>query len=224
MPSIRTCKNDLAIVITANSNNPSILNKDFLERHNIISAGWNLSAAPVNIEVMSQLVFDNGVSIISEHDKVTFNHSLDDAEFTNAKSIDLAKKYCEVVNLVEYGAIGINPRSNCFLGDDIDSFTLLNELIAIGPWKSYSKGMQRASVAFNYIVKGYELNLTINPLADRKSISFSGNFHKNIEANFYGDTSCKVIVQLVNWERDVKAFLELRQSILNALLKGESIG
>jgi len=110
---------EFAIVLAAKSNNPTILNPDFLQYNKIIDRTLELRQPPICTEPFAQVSYQNGITITSQLDKVIF------AVRKTAESVrdfdelfEIAKKYVNLIPHVEYTGIGINPSNS---GD-----TLLN--------------------------------------------------------------------------------------------------
>lgn len=96
-----------AIVLAANSNNPTILNPDFLKYNKIIDEAFELRQAPICTEPFSQVAYKNGLVVTSQLDKVIFSTS---AVEHGVKFEDLAlivKNYVTLIPHVEYTGIGL---------------------------------------------------------------------------------------------------------------------
>jgi len=66
---------EFSVVIAAQNHNPTILNPDFLIRNEIVGADWKLAQAPVCVEPFAQVQYTNGVSVLSELQKIVFTQS-----------------------------------------------------------------------------------------------------------------------------------------------------
>jgi hypothetical protein len=102
---------NFSIVLAASSNNPTILNPDFLKYNKIVDDSYELKQHPICTEPFSQLIFKNGVSITSQLDKIVFSidkisKNADDF----SKIYHISKNYLECISHVNYKAIGINPK------------------------------------------------------------------------------------------------------------------
>jgi hypothetical protein len=105
----------LSIVIAAESNNPSILNPDFLKYNGIVSDDWQSADRTVTTGVISQVTYENGVSIVSEPNKINFVERIGDGDYGSLQVPAIAQKYIETLPHVKYTAIGNNPigHSSC---------------------------------------------------------------------------------------------------------------
>jgi hypothetical protein len=63
---------ELAIVVSTPSQNPSVINLEFLKYSGIVPMEWELARAPINTNQVSQIVFANGVAIAAQPDRVMF--------------------------------------------------------------------------------------------------------------------------------------------------------
>ena len=68
-----------SVVIVANSNNPTLLNQDFLYYNGIVPNEWPLSKdiRPVVTPAVSKIVFENGFSVTAELNRILFEQSAD---------------------------------------------------------------------------------------------------------------------------------------------------
>lgn len=124
---------EFAIVLAANSNNPTILNPDFLRYNKIINDSWELKQPPICTEPFAQVSYKNGVSITSQLDKVIFVVSdivKNGEQFDDI--CDIAKKYINLIVHVDYTGIGINPTYVIKFDDDVKSEEfILNNFLKI---------------------------------------------------------------------------------------------
>ena len=63
---------ELSVVIAGRHHNPSILNPDFLKLNQIVPQDWQLLQSPFCSDMISQVVFNNGVAVVSQQDKIIF--------------------------------------------------------------------------------------------------------------------------------------------------------
>lgn len=102
---------EFSIVFTAKSNNPTVLNPDFLKLNNIVDDTYRLKKDPVCVEPFAQVVYQNGVSITSQLDKIVFSLNKPTDNINDFNEIyNISKKYLKCIPHVNYGGIGINPK------------------------------------------------------------------------------------------------------------------
>ena len=68
---------ELSIVLAAkaDSNNPAILNPDFLRYNRIVDEDHEVQGSPITTPVFSQVAFKNGVKVTSAPDRVIFEQT-----------------------------------------------------------------------------------------------------------------------------------------------------
>ena len=176
---------ELAIAITAKKLNPSIVNLDFLKYSNIISSDWELARTPVYTKNLTQLVFQNGIAIVAQPNRIVFAEAID-TKIQELNVSQLAAKYIEKLPNVEYQAVGINPKGFVITESNAANNYLLNNLLASGEWREFGKTPVKAAIQLAYTLERSQLNLTINEGLLKVSedsvpvILFSGNFNYNI--------------------------------------------
>ena len=100
---------ELSVVLVADSNNPSIINPDFLQYNRIVDASYEVQDSPISTPAFSRVAYKNGITVTSDPARVLFQQT---KELTRAKvaSPGIAKRYLQCVPHVPYRAIGINPK------------------------------------------------------------------------------------------------------------------
>ena len=100
---------ELSVVLVANSNNPSIINPDFLRYNKIVDDSYEVQDSPISTPAFSQVMFKNGITVTSAPDRVIFAHA-GTLNRDDIVSPGVTKRYLECVPHVPYRAIGINPK------------------------------------------------------------------------------------------------------------------
>lgn len=100
---------ELSVVLVADSNNPSILNPDFLRVNKIVDKDYGIQGTPISTPAFSQVAFNNRITVTSAPDRMIFSQAGTLSE-ENAMLPKIAKRYLECVPHVPYRAIGINPK------------------------------------------------------------------------------------------------------------------
>lgn len=111
-----------SVVVVAESNNPTILNPDFLTRYVLPGPEGPVSQAapPICTPVLARVVYDNGVEVRSEPHRVVFEQGVPAGNLSRTYTAQLARAYIQAVPHVRYTAIGVNPS---FLLDEEDSYS-----------------------------------------------------------------------------------------------------
>ncbi|MGB3653036.1 MAG: hypothetical protein WBA41_17710 [Rivularia sp. (in: cyanobacteria)] len=209
---------ELAIAITAKNLNPSIVNLDFLKYSNIISSDWELARTAVYTKNLTQLIFQNGIAIVAQPNRIVFAEAID-TKIQELNVSQLAAKYIEKLPNVEYQAVGINPKGFVtFTESNAASNYLLNNLLASGEWREFGKTPVKAAIQLAYTLERSQLNLTINEgllkVSEESSVPailFSGNFNYNI----IGANEEERLQDLYKILQNCKSNLETYQELIN---------
>jgi hypothetical protein len=179
------CIRELSIVVVAQNHNPTILNPDFLSRNEIVPADWNLAQAPVCIEPLAHVQYANGISVVSEPQKIVFTQHSELLEQETIVIAEMVRKYINAVPHVDYRGLGINPKGDiAFKTEEESRRYIMERLIAPGPWQDYGEAPVRGSAAFVFQLGEARLHLKIQ--AVRRNVPggigppvvvFLGNYH-----------------------------------------------
>ncbi|BAY80715.1 hypothetical protein NIES267_01720 [Calothrix parasitica NIES-267] len=208
---------ELAIAITAKNLNPSIINLDFLTYGNIISSEWELARQPIYTKNLTQLVFQNGIAIVAQPNRIVFAETIDTKDIQELQISKVAAKYIEKLPNVEYRAVGINPKGFVtFTESNGASNYFLNNLLASGEWREFGKTPVKAAIQLAYNLESSQLNLTINEgllkVSEKKSVPavlFSGNFDYKISTN-EPEARLKDLHQIIhNWKSNLETYKQL---------------
>lgn len=208
---------ELAIAITAKNLNPNIVNLDFLTYSNIISSEWELARQPIYTKNLTQLVFQSGVAIVAQPNRIVFAETIDTKDIQESQISKVAAKYIEKLPNVEYKAVGINPKGFVtFAKSNGASNYLLNNLLASGEWRELGQTPVKAAIQLAYTLESSQFNLTINEgllkISEEKSVPavlFSGNFDYKISTN-EPEARLKYLHQILqNWKSDLEIYKKL---------------
>lgn len=208
---------ELAIAITAKGLNPNVVNLDFLKYSNIISSDWELARPPVQTKNLTQLVFQNGIAIVTQPNRIVFAEAIDQKDIQQAIISQLAVKFIEKLPNIEYQAVGINPKGFVtFTESNGATNYVLKNLLASGEWREFGKTPVKAAMQLAYTLEDYILNLTINEgllkIAEEKSLPavlFSGNFNYNIVGNNPQERLEYLHRIIQNWKQNLETYQQL---------------
>ncbi|NJN13126.1 MAG: hypothetical protein HC836_43685 [Richelia sp. RM2_1_2] len=208
---------EIAIAITAKDLNPNVVNLDFLKYSNIISSDWQLARPPVQTKNLTQLVFENGIAIVTQPNRIIFAEAIDKKDIQQAIIAQLAVKYIEKLPKIEYQAVGINPKGFVtFTESNGATKYVLKNLLASGEWREFGKTPIKAAIQLAYTLEDYILNLTINEgllkISAEKSLPavlFSGNFNYNIIGNNQEERLQKLHQIIHNWNKNLETYQQL---------------
>jgi hypothetical protein len=110
---------EFSIVLAATSNNPTVLNPDFLKYNKIIEDTGDLSHPPICTEPFSQVSFQNGIFITSQLDKIVFSINKNIKNKDQFDEIfEISMNYLRCIPHVNYTGIGINPKYSIKLNNN----------------------------------------------------------------------------------------------------------
>ena len=101
---------EFSVVLLATSNNPSILNPDFLRYNNIVDASWQVQEPRISTPAFSQVIFKDGLTVTADPDRIIFAQTGDKLAAADIVCPEMAKRYAEKIPHVPYRAVGINPK------------------------------------------------------------------------------------------------------------------
>ncbi len=149
------------IVVLSESNNPRLLNHDFLERNAIIPKDWKL----INVVVtppFALVQYANGISIQAEENKLLFSCDKP-SEFNWASELPkIATTYLDVLPHVAYKAVGLNFQlaSKQPKGQDAED-QLIAKLLNTGPWLQHAGGITGVVIEYQFRKNQPWLNLRV---------------------------------------------------------------
>lgn len=208
---------ELAIVISVKTQNPTILNEDFLKQTGIIPSDWKLAREPIYTDRVAQIVFENGFSIAAQPDRVMFLEAVGDKDLATITAGEVAQKYVATLKLADYQAVGINFRSYVAHNSPEAASEYINsQLLAAGTWQQYGTGAVRASVNLVYDLSERQLNLSINEASIQfpeqpatPVVLFAGNFSYDASKVSTDDKAAEIAQVIGNWKQDLTEYTAL---------------
>lgn len=200
------------IVILSKSNNPRLLNHDFLERNAIIPKDWNTSNVLVT-PPLALIQYENGVSIQVEEQKLQFS-CVKPNEFDWISELpNIAINYLDVLLHVSYKNVGINFTliSKQPTGRDAED-QLIEKLINSGPWLQYCEGITGVVIEYQFRKTQPWFNLRVGV---RETLSSEGSklegfiFTANIHKDFTSNDITSRREYLINVEEQYNQLLKL---------------
>ncbi|WP_044523660.1 hypothetical protein [Nostoc sp. PCC 7120 = FACHB-418] len=212
---------ELLIVIAVRQQNPSILTADFLKYTGIIPSDWELARPPVLTNTAAQVVYQNGVSIVAEVNRVIFAEAIANKEASDVQIAAIAHKYIETVKQVDYQGVGINLRGLApyepeNLGGRNYTFS---KLLQPGAWQDFGSAPVEASMRLVYTLNETQLYLDINEAqlqypdkTTKPAVLFSANFSRAINHEEPAARLAAISAVIDKWQGDVKTLKELVNS------------
>jgi hypothetical protein len=222
---------ELTVVVRARLHNPSILNPDFLKYNEVVPIDWELAESPVCTEIVAQVKYKNGVSIVAQPNKVIFAELLAGPSTYEARVPGLAKKYTETLPHVKYDALGINPKGLVVADSEAEAESfLIEKVIMPGPWKTYAGGAKDIKLALQYSVNDAKMMLDAESAETGQQgpypkgtpiVVFGANFHREISNCEPKQRLERAHEAIDRWRDDLTAF----ESMVNdCFLKGGQPG
>ena len=210
---------DLSIIIATKNHNPGILTHDFLKYSDIIPTDWELAQQPIVSEQVSQVIFNNAVSLIAESERLFFVEVFKDKKITDLQAPTIAQKYVKALPNVEYQAVGINLRSYAIPTEadgEAEVQNYVQSLLTPGAWQTVGKEPVQPTVRLTFTLERSQFNLSINegqlnqPEQETTPIVlFSGNFSYNVVGETKEERLESLHQSLENWRIDLEIYQEI---------------
>lgn len=205
---------ELALVIAVKDHDPLMVGEAFLKQTGIIPTEWQLAQKPYLSQEATQLVFDNGMSIVAEPERVVFSQALAERELSSIEIGEIAIKYAAILKKADYQGIGINFRSFIPQSSPEAAQTYISRyVLAPASWQQIGEAPVRANVNLNFSLSGRQLTLSINPAAIQfpekelmPVILFGGNFAYQLDA---ADKLTQLTQILSKWQTDLTDYQQL---------------
>jgi hypothetical protein len=213
---------ELALVIAVNNHDPLMVGEAFLKQTGIIPSDWQLAQKPYLSQQATQLVFDNGMSIVAEPERIVFSQALAERELSTIKIGEIASKYAAILKKADYQGIGINFRSFIPQISYEAAQTYISQyVLAPASWQQIGTAPVRANVNLNFSLNGRQLTLSINPAAIQFPVGeatlkelgepmpvilFGGNFGYPLDA---ADKLAQLTETIERWHVDLSEYQQL---------------
>ena len=204
---------ELSVVLVADSNNPSIVNPDFLKYNGIVDADYEIQDFPISTPAFSQVAYKNGITVTSDPARVLFQQTKELSE-ANVVSPGIAKRYLQCVPHVPYSAIGINPKGfRRILGQE--PRIIANMLRNKGTWMSFQDVDPDVRLKAIYRYHGRVISLDVISTQrtenDQKiaGILFQANVHRDLAETNAASRIRFLQSVLDSWKSDLEDFQKL---------------
>ncbi|MGK7881006.1 MAG: hypothetical protein AB4060_13030 [Crocosphaera sp.] len=209
---------EIAIAISAKNLNPTMLSQEFLKQTGIVPNEWELGKQPVLGQNMSQVTFQNGVSIVAQPRTITFMESLANKKPDELNIPSVAAQYVEKLANTEYQGLSITPKSLIpFPGNNQGARNFITQnLLSPGDWQNYGNAPLQAGLNLLYQLDRCQFSLSINEakiqMPDKSAMPallFAGNFNYNLATVNPGEVTAKLKQAINDWQNDLTAFQEI---------------
>lgn len=204
-----------SVVLVANSNNPSIINPDFLRYNKIVDETRVVHGDPIAIPGFSQVTFEGGVSVSSDAGRVSFDQNTNSLANDGVICQKMAKRYLETVPHVPYSAIGINPKGYR-ISPEVSEIKVSTLLVGNGAGISFKDVTPELllKTVYRYEKRMIVLEIVEHKMQEKGNVETSGIlFQANIHRDISVDSQQKRIEMasriLESWENDASDFYTL---------------
>jgi len=211
---------EIAITLSAQNLNPTMLTLDNLRSLGVIPDNWELSKQPVLNQLQARLNFKNGVNIVAQQRNITFAEPLSNQNKENLQSASIAKAFMAKFSQAGYQTVSIAPKTIVSFGNPTDTNPrqfIVQKIIAPGPWQEVGNGLPQASVNFVYQLQECQLNLSISEVQLRTqtepnqavpALLFSGSFnYRSQQAG--SDAKSQLQSRIDRWSDNWETFHEI---------------
>jgi hypothetical protein len=209
---------ELVFVLSARKNSPAILSPEFLKFSGIVPEDWDLARAPETSLQSAQVLYRNGVAVVSQTDRLIFSEFLGGKDPHQAQISEVAGRYIERLPRLEYMDIGCTFRgfADCQGDSEAARHYLTNTLLQSGSWVNAGQEPVRASVNLLFTFADRQLNLSINEaiaqLPEREPqpvLLFTGSFIYKAPDEDTSDSRLKRVVRVLSdWRTDLNTYLK----------------
>ncbi|MDO8438278.1 MAG: hypothetical protein Q7S69_09025 [Nitrosomonadaceae bacterium] len=202
-------------VIVSDGNNPRILNQDFLERNDIVPAGWK--EKQVIVTPPFSLVEYEGFSVQMEENKLSITAKNVSSFAWDQLLPKVAIRLLEVLPHVSYKAVGLNFSlyAETIIGRDAEN-KLIEQLLTKGDWLNVHGGITGALVELQFRKSFPHLNVKVGV---RETISDKGRQlgGYTVMANFHHDFESKNVNERIAFISKVAEYEKEIHQLINSL-------
>lgn len=182
---------EIAVVVTAEENNPTILHPDFLRSQNIVAKDWEITEGPICTPAFSMVKFANGLLFTVESKKLQVVDSEPQKDYSLSVAHNHALKYLQALPHVLYTGVGINLKG--FIECEESDKLVIERFLKIGPWNDEALSPDGFGLRLIYPMEKGVLRLSVDSgelkrpkdRPGRNGIILSANYHKDLSKNSY---------------------------------------
>lgn len=199
---------EFSIVVVAQSNNPTILNPDFLKHNGIVSVRRELhrEQPPLTTPMFSQVAFADGLIVRADPATIAFVQAGDVLARGDIDGPAVAKGYLKTVPHVPYTALGLNPK---VLIRNPPFVRLSKMLRTEGSWMTFGPSMPRFELKATYELSGRRLALTLQEVQTKQgddALLCTANIHREVAEENQQMRVSSILSMLDCWKQDLDEF------------------
>lgn len=203
-----------SVVVVAQSNNPTILNADFLRHNGIVgSSRAPGDEPPFTTPWFSEVSFDEDLVVRADPQRIIFAQS---GNRLAPETIDcpiIAKGYLKTIPHVPYTALGLNPKA-VILNPPIPRLSKM--LDAEGNWMAFGGVEPRFELKAAYQMNDRRLTLTLQEAQD-DTLVCEANIHRDVAETNQQMRVNSILSMLDCWKDDLALF----HAVVNQALRLE---
>lgn len=207
---------EFSVVVVAQSNNPTILNPDFLQHNGIVSSDRALHGDPLTTSTFSQVAYADGLVVQADPTRITFAQAADGLSGEEIDCPAVAKGYLKTIPHVPYTALGLNPK---VVVRNPPFTRLSNMLSAEGDRMTFGSCLPRFEIKATYQLPGRRLALTLQEVETEQgeALICTGNIHRDVEETNQQMRVNSILSMLDCWKEDLDEF----SAVVNQVLQWE---
>ena len=206
---------EFSVVLVVKSNDPSIVNPDFLRYNAIVDANLPVQEPPITTFAFSQAIFKGGLAVKALPERMIFEQTGSPLAEEDIRCVETAKRYLEKAPQVSCNAVGINPK-----GIRESSGTarekVSNALIERGSWASFRAVVPEILLKAAYRYEDRMIALDISNARTQEEggseasvMMFQANIHRDIREVNQQQRVAKLSSILESWREDLADFHSL---------------
>jgi hypothetical protein len=209
---------EVAIAVTAQNHNHTLLTPDFLRYSGVVPSDLELARPPVLSNTTTQLIFKNGIRISAQANQIVFSEVLAGNDIADVNVAAIALKYIEALPQVNYQGIAINLIGHVPFEQTATAARdyIFDTLLTSGSWQKFGKEPVRASMRFTYNLEQARLDLEVTEVRVKRSenevipaVLFAAAFNHAIASPDQLELLVGLKQAIADWQHDLEVFKEL---------------
>lgn len=196
---------NVAIVVLADTHNPSILHPYFLTENKIVPESWEQAEdSPICTPALSRVVYTNGITVLVEGmgtNKLQVSAQAQDLDPRATPIGGIIAAYISTLPHVKYTAVGVNFAATIERPDPEQYIKL--RFLAKGPWDQDDLQIKSAALTLQYGIERSMLRLIIDSglVSSQRdgpaiaSLLVSANYHTDLVSQNRLDEAKQAIAQ-----------------------------
>jgi hypothetical protein len=203
---------NVSIVVLSESNNPSLLNPNFLADNGIVPGSWKAQKVLVTPPI-AIVGYENGVTITVEETKLQITAARPTEIDWQSELARISVTYLTILKHVHYQSVGLNIVMTRAATNEADK-DIIDRILQKGPWLEFGNGITGTEVKFHYKKSQPQLQIAIqgaNKADDngvQKSVFlFTANFHHGFQVEQVAERN-RFINDLSKYENELRELIE----------------